>query len=38
LFQQGLKKTYDWYCKNKDPKRVRAILDAGGLIQRKVAN
>lgn len=33
-FEDGLHRTIDWYFENKDPVRVRRILEEGGLIER----
>ena len=36
LFEDGIRKTYDWYVKNRTVDQVKQILDLGGLIERKV--
>ena len=35
-FEDGLKRTIDWYYETKDRAEVEAILESGGLISRKV--
>jgi nucleoside-diphosphate-sugar epimerase len=35
-FRTGVKMTYDWYSKNRNPDTVRHLLKEGALIQRKV--
>lgn len=35
-FREGLKRTYDWYCKLRDRDEVRLLLQQGALIERKV--
>jgi nucleoside-diphosphate-sugar epimerase len=36
-FVDGLHRTIDWYFAEKDPAEVRALLERGGLIERKPA-
>jgi nucleoside-diphosphate-sugar epimerase len=36
-FREGLRRTIEWYFKNKDRNTVRSIIEGGGLIQRKVS-
>src|SRR5262249_34972685 len=36
-FVEGLHRTIDWYFAEKDPAEVRALLERGGLIERKPA-
>jgi len=35
-FKEGLKRTYDWYCVDRDRDEVRSLLQRGALIERKV--
>jgi nucleoside-diphosphate-sugar epimerase len=36
LFQDGLKRTLDWYHANKNPEEVLRILGGGGLLERQI--
>jgi len=36
LFEEGLRRTWDWYTASKDREEVLRILQGGGLIERKV--
>lgn len=38
LFREGLIRTIAWYKASKDKEEIRRILQAGGLIERKVEN
>jgi nucleoside-diphosphate-sugar epimerase len=35
-FHVGFRKTYDWYCENKDRDTIAQLLNEGALIQRKI--
>jgi nucleoside-diphosphate-sugar epimerase len=36
FFKDGLKRTYDWYCADRDREEVKRLLRHGALIERKV--